>query len=47
MTLTNELVRKGLAKVTIYEKRKALIYQDQLLKAQDDAKSKKLGIWSQ
>ncbi|MBI2008086.1 thermonuclease family protein [Candidatus Amesbacteria bacterium] len=27
-------------------KRKPFIYQDQLLKAQDEAKRKKLGIWS-
>ncbi len=41
-----ELVKKGLAKVTIYEKRKALIYQQQLLDAEKTAKDKKLGVWS-
>lgn len=41
-----ELVRKGLAKVTIYEDRKPLKYQDELLKAQEEARKKKRGIWS-
>ena len=40
-----ELAKKGLAKVVIYQKRKPFIYQDQLIKAQDQAKRKKLGIW--
>ncbi len=44
--LSIELVRKGLAKVVIYEKRKPLIYQQQLLDAEKEAKNKKLGIWS-
>lgn len=43
--LSVELVKKGLAKVTIYEKRKTLIYQQQLLDAEKEAKNKKLGIW--
>ncbi|MBI5358360.1 thermonuclease family protein [Candidatus Amesbacteria bacterium] len=42
-----ELVKTGLAKVVIYQKRKTLIYQDQLLKAQSEAQKKKLGIWGQ
>jgi micrococcal nuclease len=42
-----ELARKGVAQVVVYQKRKPFIYQDQLLKAQDQAKKKKLGIWSQ
>ena len=41
-----ELARKGLARVVIYQKRKPFIYQDELLKAQDEAKGKKRGIWS-
>lgn len=41
-----ELARKGLARVVIYEKRKPLIYQTELLKAQDEAQKKKIGIWS-
>src|SRR3990167_6764563 len=44
--LSIELVKKGLAKVTIYEKRKPLIYQQQLLDAESEAISKKLGVWS-
>ncbi len=44
--LSIELVKKGLAKVVIYEKRKPLIYQQQLLDAEKEAKTKKLGIWS-
>lgn len=44
--LSLELARKGLAKVVIYEKRKPLIYQQQLVDAEKEAKSKKLGIWS-
>lgn len=44
--LSIELARKGLAKVTIYEKRKDLIYQQQLLDAEKEAKDKKVGIWS-
>lgn len=40
-----ELARLGLAKVVIMEKRRDFIYQDQLLKAQNEAKNKKLGIW--
>ncbi len=44
--LSIELVKKGLAKVVIYEKRKPLIYQQQLLDAEKEAKNKKLGIWS-
>ncbi len=41
-----ELTQKGLVKVTIYEDRRKLKYQDELLKAQDEAKKKKRGIWS-
>ncbi len=44
--LSIELVRKGLAKVVFYEKRKPLIYQQQLLDAEKEAKTKKLGLWS-
>lgn len=40
-----ELVRKGLVKVTIYEDRRKLKYQDELLKAQEEAKKYKRGIW--
>lgn len=40
-----ELVKVGLAKVSIYEKRRPLIYQDQLIQVEKDASSKKLGVW--
>ena len=43
--LAIELVKRGLARVTIYEKRKPLIYQIQLLQAQKEAKNKALGLW--
>lgn len=41
-----ELVRKGMAELVIYQKRKPFIYQVQLLEAQEQAKKNKLGIWS-
>lgn len=41
-----DLVKRGLAKVVILQKRKPSIYQDQLLEAESEAKQKKLGIWS-
>ncbi len=41
-----ELARKGLAQVVIYQHKKPFIYQEQLLKAQEEAKKKRLGIWS-
>ncbi len=40
-----ELVRKGMAELVIYQKRKPFIYQVQLLEAQTEAKKQKLGIW--
>lgn len=40
-----ELVRKGMAELVIYQKRKPFIYQVQLLEAQEQAKKQKLGIW--
>jgi len=43
--LNEELVKSGLCEVVIYEKRAKLIYQDELLKAQTQAKEKKLGQW--
>ena len=39
-------LKSGLAKVSIYEKRRPLIYQDQLLKAQEEAKINKRGVWN-
>ena len=44
--LNVELARAGLAEVVIYEKRRKLIYQDELLEAQEYAKENDLGIWS-
>lgn len=41
-----ELARKGLSQVVIYQHKKPFIYQEQLLKAQAEAKKKKLGVWS-
>lgn len=40
-----ELVKQGLAKVAIYEDRRKLIYQDELLVVVQEAKNKKLGVW--
>ena len=40
-----ELVRLGFAKVSIYQDRRKLKYQDELLKAQEEAKKNKRGIW--
>lgn len=40
-----ELARQGMVKVTIYEDRRKLKYQDELLKAQNEAKKKRRGIW--
>jgi len=41
-----ELARKGFAQVVIYQHKKPWIYQNQLLKAQAEAKKNKRGIWS-
>ena len=41
-----ELARKGLAQVVIYQHKKPFIYHEQLLKAQEEAKKSKRGIWS-
>lgn len=41
-----ELVSKGMAELVIYQKRKPFIYQTQLLEAQEQAKQKSIGIWS-
>ncbi len=40
-----ELVRKGMAELVIYQKRKPFIHQVQLLEAQEQAKKQYLGIW--
>ena len=41
-----ELARKGLAQVVIYQHKKPFVYIDELFKAQEEAKKKRLGIWS-
>lgn len=41
-----ELAKMGLVKVTLYEDRRKLKYQDELVKAQGEAKKKKLGLWN-
>ncbi|MBU1200688.1 thermonuclease family protein [Patescibacteria group bacterium] len=42
----NELIiKQGLAEVVIYEKRRKLMYQDELLEAQVQAKKLKLNLW--
>jgi micrococcal nuclease len=43
--INESIVRKGLAKVVIYEKRRKLMYQDELLEAQEYAKKQKLNLW--
>jgi len=43
--LNQELVKSGFCEVKIYAKRAKLIYQDELLQAQDQAKQEKLGKW--
>jgi len=43
--LNEELVKSGFCEVVIYEKRAKLIYQDELLQAQELAKEQKLGKW--
>ena len=45
VNLNIELVRNGLARVVLYEKRAKIKYQDELLTAEKEAKEKKLGIW--
>lgn len=43
--LNEQLIRQGYCTATIYKKRAKLKYQDELLNAQDLAKSDKLGRW--
>ena len=45
VNLNIELVKNGLAKVVLYEKRAKIKYQDELLSAEKIAKEMKLGIW--
>ncbi|PIS20947.1 hypothetical protein COT52_01135 [candidate division WWE3 bacterium CG08_land_8_20_14_0_20_43_13] len=41
-----EMARLGMASVVIYQHKKPFIYQEQLLKAQEEAKKDKRGFWS-
>ena len=43
--LNEQLIRQGFCEVTIYQKRARLKYQDELLNAQEQAKTDKLGRW--
>lgn len=45
LMLNKALVDEGLAKVVIYEKRKKLKYREELIRAEEGAKEKNLGIW--
>ena len=45
VNLNIELVKNGLARVVLYEKRAKIKYQDKLLLAEKEAKVKKLGVW--
>ena len=43
--VNESIIREGLAKVVIYKKRRKLMYQDELLEAESQAKKAKLNIW--
>ena len=45
VNLNLELVRNGLARVVLYEKRAKIKYQDELLSAEQEAKVKRLEVW--
>jgi micrococcal nuclease len=45
VNLNIELVKNGLARVVLYEKRAKIKYQDELLSAEKEAREKKLGVW--
>ena len=45
VNLNIELVRNGLARVVLYEKRAKIKYQDELLSAEKEAREKKVGVW--
>ena len=45
LKILSELVRNGLARVVLYEKRAKIKYQDELLSVEKEAKEKKLGVW--
>jgi len=45
LKILSELVRNGLARVVLCEKRAKIKYQDELLTAEKEAKANKVGIW--
>src|SRR3989339_1845227 len=45
VNLNIELVKNGLARVVLYEKRAKIKYQDELLSAENEAKVKRVGVW--
>lgn len=45
INISIELVRKGMAELVIYQKRRPFIHQDKLLEVQEEAKKNNLGIW--
>ncbi len=45
VNLNIELVRNGLARVVLYEKRAKIKYQDELLSAEKEAKLLRVGVW--
>jgi len=45
VNLNIELVKNGLARVVLYEKRAKIKYQDELLSAEREAKANKVGVW--
>ena len=45
VNLNIELVKNGLARVVLYEKRAKIKYQDELLSAEKSAKDLRLGVW--
>lgn len=44
--ISTEMARLGMAQVVIYQHKKPFIYQDQLLKLQEEAKKHKRGMWN-
>jgi len=46
VNLNIELVRNGLAKVVLYEKRAKIKYQDELLQAEKEARENRVGMWT-
>lgn len=45
VNLNIELIRNGLARVVLYEKRAKIKYQEELLTAEKEAREKRVGVW--